>query len=235
VNSFASNPWNLMQDYGRARFDIRNRATIGGSAALPFAVRLSSMLMTASGRPFSIRLPQDLYGTGIHNARPSLATSSTPAADVVVTRYGTFNLSPSSSEVPIAPNTATGPANVMLNMRASRTFGFGPEVDKAHGGEGTVQGGPRRRRHHGPGGLGGRGLGGGGGFSLGGATERRFAFTVSASALNLLNTVNLGTPVSTLGSPLFGQSISLAGGPYSAQVGNPVANRLINVSVELSF
>lgn len=235
VDNFASNPYDLMQDYGRARFDIRHRATIGGTTSLPFAIRVSSMLMASSGRPFSIKLPQDLYGTGVHNARPSLATSSTPQADVVVTPYGTFDLHPGPMATPIGPNTATGPANVMLNLRASRTFGFGGEVDKAHGGEGTASGGQQHRHGHGPGGLGGRGLGGGGGFSLGGATDRRYALTLSASALNVLNTVNLGSPVSTLGSPLFGQSISLAGGPYSAQVGNPVANRLINVSLALSF
>lgn len=234
VDNFASNPWNLMQDYGRATFDIRNRGTIGGTMALPFALRLSSMLMASSGRPFSIYLPQDLYGTGIHNARPSLATASTPAAEVANTSYGNFDLAPSPAATPIPPNTGTGPANVILNLQASRTFGFGGEGDKAHGGEVTAAG-QQPPRHHGPGGLGGRGLGGGGGFSLGGATNRRYALTLSASALNALNTVNLAPPVSTLGSPLFGQVISLAGGPYSAQVGNPVANRLVNVGVALSF
>lgn len=232
VDNFASNPWNLKQDYGRARFDIRHRAAIGGTVALPLAVRLSSMLIASSGRPFSILLPQDLYGTGIRNARPSLATASTPAADVVTTRFGSFNLAPASTDTPIAPNTESGPANVMLNLRASRTFGFGAESGKAHGGEDTAQGArePRHAR-----GLGGRGLGGGGGFGLGGATDRRYALTLNASALNVLNTVNLAPPVSTLGSPLLGQSIGLATGPYAAQVGNPVANRLLNVGVALSF
>jgi hypothetical protein len=120
----------------------------------------------------------------------------------------------------------------MLNLRASRTFGFGGESGKEHGGEDTAQGAPQPRHARG---LGGRGLGGGGGFGLGGATDRRYALTVSASALNVLNTVNLAPPESTLGSPLFGQSISLATGLYAAQVGNPVANRLVNLSLELSF
>ena len=236
IDNFASNPWNLIDDYGRAAFDIRDRVTIGGTMALPFAIRLSSMLMASSGKPFSIQLPQDLYGTGIHNARPTLAAPSTPPADVVITPYGTFDQSPSPSAIPIAPYSVTGPVNVMMNLQASRTFAFGGEGDKAHGGEGTAEGGQGEEpHHHGPGGLGGRGLGGGGGFSLGGATSRRYAFTLSASALNALNTVNLAPPESTLGSPLFGQSISLAGGPYSAQVGNPVANRLLNVSLAFSF
>lgn len=232
---FASNPWNLMQDYGRAAFDIRHRGTIGGTMALPLALRLSSMLMASSGRPFSILLPQDLYGTGIHNARPSHATSSTPPAEVAVTSYGAFDLAPPATAVPIQPNTENGPANVILNLQASRTFGFGGEGAKAHGGEGTAAGGQQQPHHRGPGGLGGRGLGGGGGFGLGGATDRRYALTISVSALNALNTVNLAPPISTLGAPNFGQSMSLAGGPYSAQVGNPVANRLVNVGLALSF
>jgi hypothetical protein len=235
IDNFASNPWDLMDDYGRSAFDIRNRGTVGGTIALPFAIRLSSMLMASSGKPFSIQLPQDLYGTGIHNARPSLATSSTPPGDIVQTSYGNFDSAPSPAATPIRPYSATAPANVMLNLQASRTFGFGGEAGRAHGGEGTAEGAQHGPHHHGPGGLGGRGLGGGGGFSLGGATDRRFAITLSASALNVLNTVNLAPPVSTLGSPLFGQSISLAGGPYSAQVGNPVANRLVNVGIAFSF
>jgi hypothetical protein len=55
------------------------------------------------------------------------------------------------------------------------------------------------------------------------------------SALNALNHPNFAPPVNILGSPLFGQSIGLSGGPYSAQVGNPVANRLISLNLALSF
>jgi len=55
------------------------------------------------------------------------------------------------------------------------------------------------------------------------------------SVLNALNNTNLAPPINILGSPLFGQSIALAGGAYSAQVGNSVANRLVNVRVALSF
>jgi hypothetical protein len=232
VNNFASNPFNLMADYGRSAFDIRNRLALGATAALPLELRLSSMLIASSGQPFSILLPQDVFGTGIRNARPAPATASTPAKDVASTAYGSFNLATGATDVPIAPNTATGPADAMLNLRASRTFGFGAESGKAHGGQGTASGAPAP--HHARG-LGGRGLGSGGGFGLDGSTDRRYAFTVSVSALNLLNTVNLAPPVSTLGSPLFGQSISLATGPYAAQVGNPVANRLVNVGLALSF
>lgn len=228
--SFQTNPWNLSQDYGRTHFDIRHRVVIGGSFAAPFEFRLSPMIMASSGQPFSIQLPQDLYGTGVYDARPAPATASTPPANVVVTKYGAFNIAPGPGDVPIAPNTETGPNNFMLNLRLSRTFGFGSEVGEKHGGEGSAPGSEGRVR-----GLGGRGLSGGGGSSLGGATNRRYALTLSMSALNALNNVNLAPPENVLGSPLFGQSIALAGGAYSAQVGNPVANRLLNASLALSF
>lgn len=230
--SFQTNPWNLSEDYGRTHFDIRHRAVIGGSFALPFEFRLSPMLMAASGQPFSIQIPQDLYGTGVYDARPAPVTNSTPSADVVVTKYGAFDIAPGQQDVPIAPNTATGPTNVMLNARLSRTFGFGTLGDRKHGGEGSA---PKPEEHHRAHGLGGRGLSSGGGASLGGATDHRYALTVGLSALNALNNVNLATPINVFGSPLFGQSLSLAGGVYSAQVGNPVANRLVSVSLALSF
>ena len=228
--SFQTNPWNRSEDYGRTSFDVRHRAVIGGSFAAPLGVRLSPMLIASSGQPFSIQLPQDHYGTGVYDARPSLATVSTPEANVVVTKYGAFNISPGPGDTPIAPNTETGPSNFMLNFRLSRTFGFGGGIGEKHGGEGSAPGPEGRVR-----GLGGRGLSGGGGSGLGGATNRRYALTLSISVLNALNNTNLAPPVNILGSPLFGQSIALAGGAYSAQVGNPVANRLINLRVALSF
>ena len=230
--SFQTNPWNLSEDYGRAHFDIRHSAVIGGSFVMPLGIRLSSLLMANSGLPFSIQLPQDLYGTGVHDARPAPATASTPPADVVVTKFGTFNIAPGPENAPILPNTENGPANFMLNFRLSRTFGFGGNGGRHHGGQGTaptVSGHDHRR------GLGGRGLSSLGGSGLGGATERRYALTISLSVLNALNNVNLAPPIGVIGSPLFGSSIALAGGPFSAQVGNPVANRLVNVGVSFSF
>jgi hypothetical protein len=234
VNSFATNPWNILADYGRAAFDVRHRFVIGSTFALPFAIRLSTVMMANSGLPFSVTLPQDLYGTGIYNARPAYATASTPPADIAVTPFGAFNIAPGSNAQLIPPNTENGPANFMLNLRLSRTFGFGGEGRKLHGGTGTAKviSSRRERRTQG---LGGRGLSGGGGFGLGGATNHRYALTLSVSALNALNTVNLAPPIAVIGSPLFGQSLSLATGPYAAQVGNPVANRLINVGLTFSF
>jgi hypothetical protein len=121
--SFQTNPYNLSEDYGRSAFDYRYRVLIGGSFDLPLDIRLSPMILANSGEPFSMLLPQDLYGTGVHAARPALASASTPLANRVVTQYGVFNNAPGPFEAPIAPNTETGPTNFILNLRLSRTFG----------------------------------------------------------------------------------------------------------------
>ncbi|MHB8734830.1 MAG: TonB-dependent receptor [Terriglobales bacterium] len=231
ADSFSMNPWNLAADYGRAGYDARQRLFVGGSVSLPWAVQLFPMLVVRSGQPFSVSLGQDLYGTGIHNGRPGVVTSTTPAADIVVTPYGRFNLHPGPNDAIIAPNLATGPSAFVINLRASRTFGFGSETKGRRGGGGGGGGGGG---HHDEdrGSLGTRGLASeGDGFS-GGGTNHRYALNVSISARNLLNHVNLGSPVGNLNSPRFGQVLGLAGEPFSGENG---VNRRIDLSLELSF
>jgi len=73
---------------------------------------------------------------------------------------------------------------------------------------------------------------GGGGFGGGGpATTKRYSLTFSINARNILNKVNAATPVGVLSSPNFGQSIALAGGPFSSAA----ANRKIEVQAMFSF
>ncbi|HVB39946.1 MAG TPA: TonB-dependent receptor [Terriglobales bacterium] len=126
ADSFPTNPWNLLADYGRAGYDIRHRFYVSGSVSLPWGITANPFLVAESGRPFSITLGEDLYGTGQQNARPALAGPSTPAADLVQTPYGAFNLAPANTAAIIPPNTATGPPAFALNLRLSKTFGFGP-------------------------------------------------------------------------------------------------------------
>ena len=229
VDTFPQNPWNLMADYGRAEFDIRHRVFLAGTVAAPFGITLYPMIMARSGRPFSITVGQDLFGTGIHNGRPAYATAATPAGDVRLTPYGAFDINPGPGAAFVPPNLATGSAAFTFNLRASRTFGFGGARRGKHGGDV----GPSEH-HHWRRGLGGRGLssGGGGGGEEAGATERRYALTLSAEAQNLFNDVNRGLPVGDLNSPLFGRSLDLAGGPYS---GEGDANRRLELRLSFSF
>ncbi len=73
------NPYDIRQDYGRAAFDVRNRAVLIGNWNLPHRVSLSPFLVASSGSPFNINVGQDLFGTGTFNARPALAAAGTGA------------------------------------------------------------------------------------------------------------------------------------------------------------
>ena len=70
----------------------------------------------------------------------------------------------------------------------------------------------------------------GGGFDAG-SSSRRYSLTFSVNARNILNRVNLATPIGNLTSPLFGQSNALAGGPFSSSA----SNRRIELQASFSF
>lgn len=75
---------------------------------------------------------------------------------------------------------------------------------------------------------------GGGGAA---PTEYRYNLTVSLSFQNILNRVNLGTPVGNLSSPNFGESLGLAGsfGGFGGGGSSNAGNRRIYAQVRLNF
>ena len=127
-----------------------------------------------------------------------------------------------------------------MNLRLSKTFGFGPETaavpaaraaaEFPGGGGGGGRGGGPPGGGLGPGGLSGGGGGGRNPFG-GGSTSRRYNLTFSISATNLLNHQNLGAPVGDVNSSRFGESISLAGGFF----GTAAANRRVDLQARFSF
>ena len=142
-------------------------------------------------------------------------------------------------------NMANGPAAVAVMLRISRSFGIGPKVAQSNNqnsgmppGGGPGGGGP------GGGGPGGGGPGGGGfgpgGFGGGGRpprgmfdspSSRKYNLSFNMQAQNLFNNIDYGTPSGTVIPTLtvtpttaasttvepgrFGESTSLAGGPFS--------------------
>src|SRR5205807_8609466 len=74
VNTFPSNQYDLSTEYGRAGFDVHNRAFIGGNVTGPYAVSLSPFMIFASGGPFNITTGRDLHGDGRYTARPAFVT-----------------------------------------------------------------------------------------------------------------------------------------------------------------
>ncbi len=164
--STPTDPLNLMADYGRSSFDIRQRFMIMGTLTLPYGIRLNPNINASSGRPFNITTGYDLNGDTFFNERPSVAdptrTDDAYLANVIPTPWGLFNRVPATGEKMIPINYGTGPGQWTVGMRISRTFALGrrprevASADQGPGGDRGFMGGD-----HGPGGGGPPGGGGG--------------------------------------------------------------------------
>jgi hypothetical protein len=238
--SFPTNPYNPSADYGRAGFDVRNRLFIGGSFQVPYGLRLSPFIIASSGQPYNITIPEDLSGTSIFNARPGLAVGSPGCPALSTTNASCFFIpAVGQAYTPIPINYGQGPAYFSVNLRVAKSFGLGPLLERAGGGQRPGGGGGGDRREGGFGGFGGgegmRGMFGGR------PNNHRYNLTFSAQAFNLFNRENLSVPVGVLspqGNSDFGQSLSLAGigGPGSGGGGSSqAANRRISLQVQFSF
>jgi uncharacterized membrane protein YgcG len=245
VSSFPSNSHNISADYGRASFDTRQRLFFGGSFALPLNFRLSPFMIVSSGSPFNISATNDLNNDSIFNDRPALASTATcvavvtptPPSTTYCTPLGTFDAAPTAGERITPINYATGPSHVVMNLRLTKSFAFGPRV--AHtsgnqGGSGPGGGGGGRRGGGGGGGGGGpRGplFGGGQGGGVPSGSDRRYNLTFGANVRNIFNKVNFANPSGILGSRFFDIPNQLQGGGFS----NSSANRRIDLQVTFSF
>jgi hypothetical protein len=218
----------------------------------PLNIRVSPFVTIQSGAPYDVVLGRDIYGDTLKNARPTFASASCPSADP--TQFGDFCTAPipgvSNDLVP--RNYLTGAGLVSLNMRVSRTFGFGARRggnnalaqgggDPGGGGRGGMGGGGGRG---GPGGGGGMRMGGGGGgrggmFGGGDTTEHRYNLTISAMFNNVINHDNPGGFVGNLNSPQFGQPTSInsgfGGGPGGGGGGSVANNRRVELQMRFTF
>jgi Carboxypeptidase regulatory-like domain len=237
AGSFPSDPHNLRLDYGRASFDIRDRLFFGGTIGLPRGFRLSPFMIFNSGSPYNVTVggqPQEFADDLQFNVRPAFAANVTGSclSPAAACHYAT----PTNPYAQIPVNYLTGPSQFTLNLRLAKTFSFGPDLGK-NGAQ--QQGGPPGGGGGGPrgGGGGGGGVGfGGGPGSRGGmfgppTSTRRYNLTFSVNARNVLNKVNPAPPIGVLSSPNFGQSVALAGGPFSSAA----ANRKIELQAMFSF
>jgi Carboxypeptidase regulatory-like domain len=236
VIGFPSNQFDLALDYGRAIYDIRQRLFFGGSIALPYRFRISPFLVASSGVPFNITSGVDSNNDSLFTDRPTFADFETALAAARANGTIPGNVSfhcqtaPTAPEIPI--NCGLGPPRVSLNMRLSKTFGFGKKAGRAAANAGgSMGGGTFGRGPGGPGGGGGGNRGGGGGMFGGESSGQRYSLTLGISARNIFNNLNEGTPVGVISSPIFGQANSLAGGPF----GNQTSNRRVDMQIAFSF
>jgi hypothetical protein len=235
AGTFPANPYDLAGEYGRAALDVHRRFVLGGNVVGPWGVRISPFVIAASGRPYNITVGRDLNGDSLFTDRPSLATDAS-GPGVVDTAYGL--LDPRGIGAIIPRNLGEGPGFVVMNLRLSKTIPIGrrreggPTEGEGEGGRGGGGGGRGGRR-----GFGGRGgFGGGRGRPEGGGEEGGGrGLTLSISAQNVLNHVNPSSPVGNLSSPLFGQSLSSAGGFGFGPGGATAGNRRIELVARFSF
>ncbi len=274
ANGTPSNPYNLKQDYGRAGYDIRNQANINGSIIAPYGIRLSPNIGIRSAPPFNIITGVDNLGTTVLNQRPAFIPSGSnlPDCSTHVLAGGSpciepvsaavapkvhgitgfvINPTPGMTVIPINYGTAFPQVNV--NLRISRTWGFGEltaagrnrqaQQDAANGGQrpgqpGFGQAAGGGGRGGGGGAPGGGGRGGGGGMPGGGgdSSGRRYSLTASMMFHNMFNTTNKGLPVGLLTSPEFGDPTALATSGFGAGGAAAQAfNRRIDFSLRFSF
>jgi hypothetical protein len=256
TGSFPSNPYDLSGDYGRSSGDIRHRFVMTGNFRTYWGISLNPFVIVQSGRPFNITLGRDLNGDTVYTERPAFATDlSRPS--VVVTKFGTFDVAPLPGAQIIPRNFGQGPGSTTVNLRVSKTWGFGKEGGSSAqnrgqqgndgqrntimggGMAGGARGGPGGPGGGGPGGGGGaRGGGGGfggGGFGGGGGNAgSRYSLTFSLNFNNILNHVNLGNPVGNLSSRLFGTSTTTSGG-FGGFGAVPAYNRRIDAQLRFTF
>ncbi len=234
VNNFPANTYDLSTEWSRAGFDIRHRFLMGGNIMAPLGIRFNPMILYNSAPPFNIVIGQDLNGDTITNDRPSFASPLSNPLYVIQTPWGAFNTRPVAGETIIPRNYGQGFGSLTINMRVSRTWGFGEPVTRTQnnngnrggggplGGFGPPRGGPP------PGGP-----GGGPQFFGGGTTNSRYQLTLSVELRNLLNTVNPSAPVGVLSSPLFGEPQGIVGG-FGGNT-TQSANRRLEMQLRFSF
>ena len=250
---FPMNSYDASGEFGRGSFDIRHRFTVFGTVNLPWwKVVLNPFIVANTGPGFNITTGQDRNLDRQYNERPSFAGPNASCLSLTIkcTRFGNFNLDPLPGETIIPRNYGQAPGAFVVNMRISRAFAFGT----INRGNAAAQAGPGRaapgaaRPAGGPGGPAAAGGGGGArvaavgpgpqGGSPAAPTEKRFNLNVSINFQNLLNHVNLSTPVGNLSSPSFGKSLGLGGafGGFGGGGGSSGAgNRRIYAQVRLNF
>ncbi|MGI9073212.1 MAG: carboxypeptidase regulatory-like domain-containing protein [Bryobacteraceae bacterium] len=231
LGTLPANQYDFSQDYGRSKLDVRNQIFAGGSIAARWGLRFSPFVVAHSGTPYNITTGTDLFQTGQSQptARPSVASG--PGPNIIDTPYGFLNTLPLPGQPLIERNIGQGPGFIGINLRVSKTWGFGTTKFKGPSGGASSRGGYGGGGGRG-GGFGGGGFGGGGHFGGSDATtEHRYNVTLSVNARNILNHENLNTPNGALTSPYVFQSTGITGG-YGAEA---TASNQRRIDLQLRF
>ncbi|MDT7604920.1 MAG: hypothetical protein QOF61_2917, partial [Acidobacteriota bacterium] len=133
-NSTPANSYDLSGEYGRASSDIRHSFNLGGNIDSPWwGLRFNPLITVNAGRPFNITTGLDNNGDTTFNDRPAFADAQTPACaspnpaacDLHVTPFGNFDIRPKPGQTIIPRNFGQATGFFSVNMRVSKTVGFG--------------------------------------------------------------------------------------------------------------
>ncbi|HXS96056.1 MAG TPA: carboxypeptidase regulatory-like domain-containing protein [Candidatus Limnocylindrales bacterium] len=226
VNTFPANPYNWSGEYGRASTDVPHRVTFGGSVNLRWAIRISPFLVAQSGDPFNITAGSNLYGTTLFNGRPGIATDPTRPG-LIQTAYGLLDPNPIAGEMLLPRNSGRGPMQIQMNLRLTKTIGWGRVGEHAAAGGGTPSSAGAAAAA-----ATGRGLN-----SIIGtpSTPHRFNLSFGFSVRNLLNHTNPGLITGNITSPYFGLANQVAGGPNGEGFFENANNRRLESQMKLTF
>ena len=209
VGSNPSDPYNLRLDYGPTTLNSRHRALIAGSIATPKKwgnLRFSPFISYWFRQPFDITTGKDLNGNTYFDNRPAFAPRVPARARRTNIKCTQLRQLPDSErsarfvDTDSAKLLRIGPAYFSVNLRMSRTWGFGGDRTSRLSAPVTAatRRWPRRRwvaggggsRGGGGGGCAGCVSGGGGGMLRrprmrgGDSTNQRYNVTLSINARN---------------------------------------------------
>jgi len=195
VTTFPANQYDMTGEYGPAATDVRQRVSLSGTINTKWNFSLSPFVVIQSGPPFNLTVGQDLYGTTLLNARPGFAAD------------GKFDPNPTPGETIVPRNYGRGPGSILVNLRVSKTIGFGREADSGSGGASGKGGGLHAI------------------FSTAPAPHP-YNLVISMAMRNIINHTNPGPIIGNIASPLFGQANQpsdardLGGGGFSEAANN---------------
>jgi hypothetical protein len=229
ISTFPANPYNFAGEYGPAATDIRHRVTLGGSLNSRWNVRLSPFVSIQSGAPFDITTGSDVYGTTLFSARPG--TDATRPG-LIHTSCGLLDPNPTPFEPIVSRNCGRGPGQISLNLRLTKTFGFGGEKGEAKSGKDAGAGQSQ---------SGGLTNPAANGYAImrsilgSKPTPHRYNLTIGMSARNALNHTNPGPIIGNITSPLFGRANQMAGGANGEGFSENADNRRLEAQIRFQF
>ena len=206
LSTFAANPYSLAGEYGPAFTDVRNFETFGGTIQTFWKTTWSPLLTVRSGAPFNITVGRDLYGTTLFNGRPGIAVNPNKAG-LIQTNYGLLDPTPTSGEVILGRNSGRGPGSVLLNMRVSKTLGFGST------GVGLDAAGKPKE------------------------SKPRYSLVLTLQVRNVTNHNNPGPIIGNIASPLFGRANQSAGASTQSGTAfsETATNRRLELQIRFTF